>query len=71
MIVNLRKKRNFTISALNDGGVIVNSSSGGATYSSTVGTSESSSRVIGIADQILYLHDGKTLKRIRDNIFIE
>ena len=71
MIVNLRKKRNFIISALNDGGVIINSSSGGATYSSTVGTSESSSRVIGIADQILYLHDGKTLKRIRDNIFIE
>ena len=71
MIVNLSKNKNFAIKGVSGGKVTLNSSDGNFLFSSTVDKTESSREIVGFADQIVTLYDGKILKRIRDSIFIE
>lgn len=70
MIINLSKNNNFSISGATAGGVTLNAFDGKALYSTQVDSVQGEKTVIGIADEIFTLYDGKILKRIKDNLYL-
>ncbi len=70
MIVNLNKKKFYTIFKSDNGTIVVNGSEGGALSSNSIGQSTNTQNFISIADEQIVLHDGKNLKRIRDKLII-
>ena len=70
MIVNLNKKKYYTISKSDSGAIVVNGSDGGALSSSSIGQGSNVQKNVSIADEQIILHDGKNLKRIRDKLII-
>ena len=73
MIVNLGKGKIFTIKEVNGlGEVVIDVGDGSQLSSTTVNEKNQSSKTAyAICDEVLTLYDGKTVKRIRDTIFIE
>ena len=70
MIVNLNKKKYYTISKSDSGDIIVNGSDGGTLSSNAIGQGSNIQKNFSIADEQIVLHDGKNLKRIRDKLII-
>lgn len=70
MIVNLNKNTFYTIYKIDGGNIVVNGSESGELSTSNVNESVEDKKAISIADEQIELHDGKSLKRIRDKIII-
>ena len=73
MILDLIKGKDFRISQKSEsGGVVVDVSNGSQLSSTTVNEDKQSAKTVyATCDEAITLYDGKTLKRIRDAIFIE
>ena len=70
MIVNLSKKKYYTISKSDSGAIVVNGSDGASISSNRIGQNSNPVKNICVADEQILLHDGKNLKRIRDKLII-
>lgn len=73
MTVNLGKGKTFSIKEITDNKeVVVNVSDGIYLSSITVKEgAQSSKSTYAVCDEALTLYDGKTVKRIKDTIFVE
>lgn len=72
MIIDLIKGKNFRINKVVNGGVVIEVSNGSSLSSATVdGENLNMETIYAACDEVIPLYDGKTLKRIRDKIFIE
>ena len=71
MIVNLSKNQNFSISSNENGGVVVNTFNGGKLVTQAINGEQTAKQVLTVADEVLPLYDGKTLKRINDALYVE
>ena len=70
MIVNLNKKKYYTIFKSDSGDIVVNGSQSGTLSSNAIGQGSNIQKGLSIADEQIVLHDGKNLKRIRDKLII-
>jgi hypothetical protein len=74
MIIDLKKGKNYRISRVDESGVVVEVITGNFLSSTVIEEqtqAQATENIYSACDEAIPLYDGKTLKRIRDRIFIE